>query len=218
MRLRLITGIIITAIIVVACQGPPPTQIVVVVTATPQGGAIAVEATSTAEVTSEASEPPATPTATLTPTPDPFPTPVTAQINVAEQRFQNGRMFWLQPVDQIWVMTFDDDDEPIWSVYDNTFFEGDLEIDPEIEAPIDLYQPERGFGKLWRENPEVRQALGWAIEPEFGHSTRYEYHAGGTVNDELEYEAAPGYHLVGSLYGDVVRFNEGEWTWELVRE
>ena len=61
-------------------------------------------------------EPSITPTATTTPTPDPFPTPVAGQIYVAEQRFEDGWMFWVQPVGQIWVLTVNEDNERIWSV------------------------------------------------------------------------------------------------------
>jgi len=228
MRLRLMLSLFLATILIAACQGPPPTQVimvvteVVVVTPTPDSAndesPEAVDSEATAEAAAEATDSPATPTSLpATATPDPFPTPVLAQISVAEQRFENGRMFWLQPVDQIWVMTVDENDDQVWSIYDDDFIEGEPEIDPSIDVPDGFYQPERGFGQLWRDNPEVRQALGWAIEPEFGHVTRYEYHAGGTVTNN-EYVPSPGYHIVGSLYGDVVRFNEGEWSWQLVRE
>jgi hypothetical protein len=72
-----------------------------------------------------------------------------------------------------------------------------------------MYQPERGFGKLWRTNQEVRDALGWGVTPEFGYISNYEYHPGGTV-DAL----APGYHILFSLYQERFRFNETDGTWE----
>lgn len=225
MRIRLLSLILLTiALLITACQGPPPTQIVLVVTATPDS---ANEPTEDAEISSQAVvdeateeptetlEPSITPTATTTPTPDPFPTPVEAQIYVAEQRFEDGWLFWLQPVGQLWVLTVNENNEGIWSVYEDTFIEGDPEIDPEIVPPEGKYQPVRGFGKLWRANPEVRDALGWALDAELGHTTRYEYHAGGTVNEAIEYEQGPGYHLVESLFGDTFRFNEGSFTWQL---
>jgi len=238
MRIRLFSLCLLTlALILTACEGPPPTQIVLVVTATPDGSATTNDddtdnesetVTETDEATEEPTEtlePSITPTATTTPTPDPFPTPVEGQIYVAEQRFEDGWMFWLQPVGQLWVLTVEQDEDEeetvrTWSVYDDTFIEGDTEIDPEIVPPEGLYQPERGFGKLWRENPEVREAVGWALEPELGHTTRYEYHAGGEVvedeeSEELEYEVGPGYHLVESLYGDIFRFNEDDFSWSI---
>lgn len=225
MRIRFLSLILLAIILLIAaCQGPPPTQIVLVVTATPDS---ANEPTEDAEigsqtVTEEATEEPTetlepsiTPTATTTPTPDPFPTPVEGQIYVAEQPFEDGWMFWLQPVGQLWVLTVNEKKQGIWSVYEDTFVDGEAEIDPEIVPPEGKYQPERGFGKLWRENPEVRDAIGWALEVELGHTTSYEYHAGGSVTDDLEYIAGPGYHLVQSLYGDTFKFNEGSFTWQL---
>src|SRR5262245_60288081 len=55
------------------------------------------------------------------------------------------------------------------------------------KPPAGLYEPIRGFGKLWRSNPQVRNTLGWAAGPEqadFGieqpyfNDTRMLYHAG----------------------------------------
>jgi hypothetical protein len=35
-----------------------------------------------------------------------------------------------------------------------------------LRPPAGLLEPERGFGKVWRENAEVRERLGWATTPE----------------------------------------------------
>jgi hypothetical protein len=213
MRLRLLSFVVVILILAAACQGPPPTVIYIVLSPTPDanGGVI---------VTPEPNEtttPTATPTATTTSTPDPFPTTTFSQIQVAEEKFEHGALFWLQPVGQIWVLVEDEDDpeKGVWTVYDDTFIEGQPEFDPSIEPPEDLFQPERGFGKLWRENPEIRKALGWAIEPEFGHVTRYEYRPGGEVTEGNEYVQAPGYHLVTDLLGQTYRLNEADGTWEI---
>jgi hypothetical protein len=47
----------------------------------------------------------------------------------------------------------------------------DPESDPSIEPPPGRYQPIRGFGMVWREQPGVRDRLGWAVEPETGYET-----------------------------------------------
>ncbi len=158
-------------------------------------------------------------TATFTPeaiaTPDPFPTRVKASIYVAEQQFEGGWMVWLQPNSQIWLMTVDNAGLKVWSVYDDTFSDGQAESDPQIVPPEGLYQPVRGFGKLWRENPEVRLKLGWAVGPETGHTTRYRYYHGGHLNEDEEYIPAPGYHLVDSVSGERFRFDEETMRWRI---
>ncbi len=220
--LRLLVGIVFLS----ACQGPtiaPAQQ-----TATAESEAVAqhiatlgsIAATGTAiqataqfdQVETEAAP---TETPTITPTPDPFPTPVKGKIYVAEQRFEGGRMFWLQPNGQIWALSVDENGNNIWSVYDDTFVEGEAEFDANIVAPENRHQPIRGFGKLWRDNLEVRQELGWALESEVGHTTRYEYHHGGRLSDANVYVPGPGYHLVRSANGDTYRFNEGVFTWSI---
>lgn len=209
-----------------ACQGPsiaPEQQ-----TATAESAAVAqriatlgsIAATSTAifeaeEVIRVATEAAPTDVPTITPTPDPFPTPVKGKIYVAEQPFEGGWMFWLQPNAQLWLLSEDDSGAKIWSVYDDTFVEGDVEFDPQIVAPENRHQPVRGFGKLWRENLEVRQVLGWALETEIGHTTRYEYRQGGRLNEDNAYVPGPGYHLVRSAGGDTFRFNEDSFTWSI---
>ena len=226
-----------------ACQGPPPTQIILVVTATPPSNATDAPATdsdtgviqiditdeavtsdsatdeSTPEATRRESVTPAfTPTfarPTFSPTPDLMPTSTMSQIQVAEQVFENGRMFWLQPTDQIWVMMVEGEGEGRWSIFNDTFEEGEIESDPDLIPPEEgLLQPERGFGKLWRMNEEVQEALGWGITPEFGYVSQYEYHPGGRVS-RREYISGPGYHVLFSLYGEKFRFNEADHTWQL---
>ncbi len=233
MQIRsLALGLLGCLLFLAACQGPPPptqpiiviTRIIeVVVTATPadfESRIVAVSLTP-AEVEAQVADATATalPTGTPTDSPqpdDPFPDVVKGAIYVAEQRFEQGWMFWLQPVGQIWVLSVNADNERIWAIYSDTFVEGEVEIDPEIVPPEEMFQPVRGFGKLWRENPEVREALGWALDNELGHTTRYEYHAGGSVNEDNGYEPGPGHHLVESLSGDTFQFNEDKSTWQIV--
>ncbi len=228
--------VMLIGVLVSACQGPPPTQIVLVVTATPAGFAAqaiadtaiplpdraqqASPTTGAGTATSTAVSSPAVAT-TATPAPlsgTPFftqPTPTVRQIQVAEQIFERGRMFWLQPTGQIWVLVVTGAGSGDWFVYDDLFQEGDLESDPGIVAPDDaLLQPIRGFGRLWRDNSEVRELLGWATSDEFGFVTSYEYHP------TLRYEggrfvAAPGEHVMHSLYGEGFRFIEESGSWRL---
>jgi hypothetical protein len=162
-------------------------------------------------------ETPAAQTPSATPLPTNYPTPVFEQIQVAEQLFEHGRMFWLQPIDQIWVLVVTGEGRGTWTVYDNTHVEGEPESDPSIVPPEGMLQPVRGFGKLWREVQQVRDQLGWAVTPEFGYVSRYEFHAGGTVDAQGVFQQVPGggYHILFSLYGERFRFNEADSSWQL---
>lgn len=72
-------------------------------------------------------------------------------VQAAEQPFERGHMRWRADTRQIVVTTFDDGH---WASFADTHQEG------EVLAPA------RGFGNLWRERPEVREHLGWAIGAE----------------------------------------------------
>lgn len=242
MHRRAWLGVLLIGVLVSACQGPPPTQIVLVVTATP-GGFVAQAIPDAAAPRSEqdqqapqaqqagatagpgraTSTPPATPALASTATPAPLPgtpfivqpTPTVRQIQVAEQLFERGRMFWLQPTGQIWVLVVTAAGSGDWFVYEDLFQEGDPESDPDIVPPDDtLQQPVRGFGRLWRDNGEVREALGWATSDEFGFVTSYEYHPTLRFEDGV-FVAAPGEHVMHSLYGEGFRFIEESGSWRL---
>lgn len=226
MRFRLVVLFVCVLALTAACQDTQPTLMVLVLTPTPEdaatpevNGSPVIGARSTASITPAATVPDVTQTPAPTPTLDPFPTPVINQIQVAEQPFEHGRMFWIQPQSEIWVAIEIDEDRGRWEIYEDTFEEGQPEMDPGIVPPSEnLYQPERGFGKLWRENEDVREALGWAVTPmEFGYISPYEYHAGGVVNGQATYIPAAGYHILFSLYEELYRFNEADQTWQLGR-
>lgn len=190
--------------------------VMVVVTATPEPPTPMPEATITSGVTQT---PPPPPTVTPTPTPEApagstplppgFPTPVTGRILVAEQVFERGRMFWLEPVKEIWVII----DGGQWRRYPDTFKEGEAEYDPALTPPAGLKQPIRGFGKVWRENEEVRAALGWAKDVEYGYTTDYRYDHGGAMNNAGTYVPAPGVHTLITLGKEYIFFFEADATW-----
>jgi hypothetical protein len=149
--------------------------------------------------------------ATATPAPEMFPTNTVAEVPLAEQVFEHGRMFWIRHSRQIWVMVASEDNENAgdWYCYNDTFEEGEEEIDPSLIAPEGMYQPRRGFGKLWREHQDFKDALGWAITPEFELTSNYTYIPGGYMEGE-QYLAGPGEHRLTTLYNDTVSFFEGD--------
>lgn len=150
-----------------------------------------------------------------TPTLDPFPRPNSFDLIVAEQVFEGGRMFYLQPVDRIWVLVYDEDtrDSGTWAVYENEWVEGMPEIDPSIIAPDGYIQPRRGFGVLWRENDDLREVLGFALDPEIGFESHYTFEQGAIriVDGVAVIEA--GVHTLTSYYGALFTFDEPTMTW-----
>ncbi len=90
---------------------------------------------------------------------------MTQFINGGAQVFQGGMMYFLalSPT-YIYSLTVD----TRFRRFPDTWVEG---VDPNSggEVPPDgLIEPIRGFGKVWRLNPDVRAALGWAVTGELG--------------------------------------------------
>ena len=221
---RLLISIIVLIGLVSACQSEPDTEYllevtrevtrIVVVTAPPAEetpvAAVATTQTDTIETETVETTVEPTPIEDLTPVTNPIPTPVTEQIIVAEQVFENGRMFYLEPTGEIWVM-IDDNNE--WIIFDDDFEEGMPELDPTLIIPDGLFQPIRGFGKLWRENPDVREAIGWAISTEYGHVTTYTYSFDGTINEDGEFVQTSISHTINSYFGGAFLFESPAGTW-----
>lgn len=243
MRNRLVLLLVPIMAIIAACQvGEPATQFVVevtrevtvvhtvvvtseaqdaqsLVTAEPTSANTTAQAVATqpADVQTASTGSAATETITTTPLPDGFPTPTVGQVFMAEQAFQHGRMFWLEPVQQIWVLTTDENENQVWLVYNDTWEEGDPETDTSLVPPEPgLQQPIRGFGKLWRENEDLRNLIGWAVDPELGFVTRYEFHHGGEVDASGTYVSAPGYHVFQAYNGDILVIDEATRTWSKI--
>lgn len=80
----------------------------------------------------------------------------------ARQPFEHGLMLWRKDVNLIYGLGPDQ----TWFFTGDTWRDGDPSDDPAIIPPNGLYEPVRGFGKVWRERPGVREALGWATAEE----------------------------------------------------
>lgn len=101
-----------------------------------------------------------------------------ARVFVARQPFQNGRMFWRSDTRTIYVLW----DDGSWQSFPDEWDESQPESDPSLQAPQNLLQPIRGFGKIWREElggPDA--AIGWATGPEQGLDAGIQAWEGGTV-------------------------------------
>lgn len=143
--------------------------------------------------------------------PDLFPTPVHTQVQIAEQVYETGRMFWIRPTREIWVMvaSAENPNRGDWYCFNDTFEEGEPEIDESITAPEGLIQPRRGFGKLWRANETIKDGVGWATTPEFELTSDYTYVFGGYVQDG-QYFPGPGEHRLTTFEGQNISFFEGD--------
>ncbi|GAG43275.1 unnamed protein product, partial [marine sediment metagenome] len=73
-------------------------------------------------------------------------------------------------------------DDHTWQAFADTWKEGQPEDDLDLIAPPGLFQPKRGFGKVWREElggPASR--IGWAREEERGFTGVVQAFEGGTI-------------------------------------
>ncbi len=85
--------------------------------------------------------------------------------------FERGVMFWLGDSNQILVlMNGETEFGGVYSVYQDTWNEGQPETDPNIQPPQGFVQPDRGFGQAWRNYPGVRDALGWGTAGAHGYT------------------------------------------------
>ncbi|GIK55905.1 MAG: hypothetical protein BroJett015_15680 [Chloroflexota bacterium] len=89
----------------------------------------------------------------------------------AEQQFEHGWLIWVGEEDLIYVLYEDDVFSPKWQAFTDEWDPGDPVSDTTIIPPDGFYQPLRGFGLVWREQPFVRDRLGWAVVEEVGGDT-----------------------------------------------
>jgi hypothetical protein len=129
-----------------------------------------------------------------------------AMVLAAEQPFEHGRMIWLDAIPaansaigvaqspSIYVLY---DTGKAWQIYEDTWTSAEMESDPAIVPPAGLYQPVRGFGKIWRTVPGIRETLGWALSPESSFQGAYQV--------GQDYYARPGGIYLRALSGSILR-------------
>lgn len=125
-----------------------------------------------------------------------------APVPLARQSFERGLMLWRADTREILVFRRDG----TWTVHGDTWQEGDLLADAGT-PPDGLFAPVRRFGKLWRQLPEVRQALGWATAAEEPLPGAFQQFDGGRMiwtGDQVVYILYPD----GRWQGFVDRYVE----------
>lgn len=124
-------------------------------------------------------------------------TPGAAAIHTAYAPFEGGQMLWRGDTGNIYVL-FNDGR---WTSYPNTWREGDPEYTcGEANSPP---TPVRGFGRVWCEQPGLREALGAITAAEIGDDASA---AQDFVNGAIL--AAP--------FGGLFVFTGEDGTWRLV--
>ena len=91
-------------------------------------------------------------------------------VTLAQQQFERGRMFDVivpgangQPAQKTIYVLYDDGTA---QRFPDTYMDGAPEPTPAELPPTGFLMPMRGFGKVWNENPSIRQRLGWAAQSE----------------------------------------------------
>lgn len=100
--------------------------------------------------------------------------------NSASQQFERGTMIWVSG--PIYALFSDGR----YQRFEDTFVAG---VDPEstfLSPPPGLLEPVRGFGKVWRNYPDVRNTIGWAGASEVGGQTTMQRFDRGWMFDLTE--------------------------------
>lgn len=202
-----------TAISPQAVDVPPPVVITVVVTSSGSGS----EPTQPQAATPESATPEAEPTAAQ------YPAPFQSQVDAVYQDFERGFMIYLADRKAIWVFVKSIPDPAgtpvptqsvgVWLAFADTFQDGEPETDPAFEPPVNYQQPKRGFGKVWRENANVRDLLGWGLDYERPYTASVTDYSIGAFDSTGVYSPQSFIHLATTANGLTVHIDESTRTW-----
>lgn len=150
-----------------------------------------------------------------------FPTPTVITTFVAEQEFEKGWAFFIEDRAEIWIASLRQADGGSWTIYSDEFHlelqRSGTELTAQFseEPPEGKVMPVRGFGWVWANNAEVREALGWGTMPERGQTAMLRYEAGGFINSEEMYIARPGRYFLTTVDGQRFIFDEDKLSFTL---
>lgn len=188
---------------------PAPVVITSVVTATGQASTTQATPTHTGK-----------PAATETPA---YPPPFHSSVMAVYEEFEHGFMLYLADRKTIWVcfnwindangQAVATKNYGMWSGYADIYQDGQPETDPNIVPPPNLQQPKRGFGQVWRDNQNVRDALGWALDWERPYTAKVVDFSLGSFNDKGEFSPSAYLHSVTTDNGSTIYIDEISGLW-----
>ena len=88
-----------------------------------------------------------------------LPTGAEASVTGAYQVFENGLMIWRGDTKTVYVLF---NDQSVWYSFADSWVEG-MDIGGGAGPAAGQFKPKRGFGKVWREQPDVQSRLGYAL-------------------------------------------------------
>jgi hypothetical protein len=192
-----------------AVNVPPPLVITVVVTAAP--GAPAATTPGTQASTA------GTPTPVPTGAGAGYPAPFQNSVFAVYEDFERGFMIYLGDRKVVWVFArpaqAPGQNYGIWLGFPDTFKDGEPETDPAIVPPPNFQQPKRGFGKVWRNNPAVRDLLGWGLDYERPYTARVVDFSIGQFDGQGHYAPASFIHTVTTANGALIHIDEAAGVW-----
>jgi hypothetical protein len=209
---------IILILFLAACSTTPEVAPPIVITAVvrPSAGITASQAATAAATASPTTPAPAATTVPPTLAPS-YPSPASINISAVQEPFERGFMIYLSDRKQIWIFIRPTIPNATvnfgqWLSYPDTFKEGEPETDPTFAAPTRLLQPKRGFGKVWRENAQVRAGLGWALDWEQGYNASVITYPIGTLEGG-KFNQKFAFHIITTIDGSAMHVNEATYSW-----
>lgn len=130
------------------------------------------------------------------------PLAAAVQTGAAYQRFENGWMIWLENSGDIYVFSSYGVQRIPEASY-ATF----LPVD--VIAPLGLYAPVRGFGRVWSNIPNMRDRLGWATGLESGYSAVVQSTRSNITGASITFIMLPDGGVVGTIPAENIWYAAG---------
>ncbi|MFQ5408541.1 MAG: hypothetical protein ACE5FI_09005 [Anaerolineales bacterium] len=199
-----------------------PTPITIVVTATPDEATLAAEQAAATEAASL------------------YPGPEQVSMEAVDEYFERGYAVWLSDWNTIWVLvqptiapgeidlstspaaptpavtgapTVLRNGGPLF-VFDDIYDPAvDAESDPNLNPPPGMQQPKGGIGRVWRENPDLQAALGWALDWEQPYWTLINTYPIGVLGEHDSFVQTDHIRTLYTSDGELFYIHEAGGIW-----